>query len=315
MAEPKALGFNSGGERCAGWLYEPEGEGPHPLVILAHGFAGTAKGRLWAYGERFAAAGIAAFVFDYRYFGESSGEPRQLLSIARQHEDWRAAIAFARTLDGVDPERVALWGTSFSGGHVVALAAGDARVAAVVSQTPFANGLAVLRVAGLSGAAKLTVAAIRDLARAARGREPHRIPAVALPGETGAMTQPGSYEGYRALFEDQGEFANEFCARVGLRVGSYMPGRAASRVECPLLVVTCAGDRVTPPAPARKMAERAPRGVSIEYAGDWGHFDIYVGELFERTIVDQIEFLREHLAVPRLSTPDPSAAASGPGDA
>lgn len=115
------------------------------------------------------------------------------------------------------------------------------------------------------------------------------------------MSQPGSYAGYRALFEDPTEFVNEYCARVGLQVGPYMPVRSAAKVDCPLLVVTCAGDRVTPAAPARKMAERAPKGVSIEYQGDWGHFDIYVGELFERTIVDQIEFLQKHLGVPAVA--------------
>lgn len=292
----RRLDFVSGGVRCAGWLYEPDGgERPHPLVILAHGFAGTHEGRLWAYAGRFAEAGFAAFVFDYRYFGESGGEPRQLLSIARQHEDWRAAIAFARSLDGIDRDRVALWGSSFSGGHVVALAAGDPRVAAVISQAPFAMGPAVLVKAGVAGATRLTLAALRDLGRAARGREPYRIPAVARPGETAAMCQPDAYDGYLGLFEREADFRNEYCARAGLQIAAYMPARAAKDVACPLLVLTCAADSVTPAAPARKMAARAPRGESIEYEDGWGHFDFYVGELFERTIADQIDFLRRSL--------------------
>jgi pimeloyl-ACP methyl ester carboxylesterase len=110
------------------------------LVILAHGFGGTHAARLWAYAERFAAGGASALVFDYRHFGESAGEPRQLLSVRRQLEDWRAALAFGRSLAGVDPSRVALWGTSFGGGHVVRLAAGEPRVAAVISQAPLASG-------------------------------------------------------------------------------------------------------------------------------------------------------------------------------
>jgi len=293
----RRLSFNSGGERCAAWLWEPEGDGPHPLVILAHGFGGSYAARLEAYCERFAAAGIAAFAFDYRHFAESTGEPRQLLSIGRQHDDWRAAIAFARTLDGVDPSRVALWGTSLSGGHVVVVGAGDPRIAAIVSQTPFADGRSVLRAAGPLPTARLTAAAVRDLTRAALGREPHRIPVVAPPGETGAMTQVGSYEGYMALFGDHAEFRNEYCARVGLSVGNYRPIRSAAAVSCPLLVLTCEGDLVTPAAPAGEMAARAPAGRLIEYEGDWGHFDIYVGELFERTIVDQIEFLSAQLGV------------------
>lgn len=296
MSDRADLDFNSGGERCAAWLYRPEGEGPHPLVILAHGFGGTRRARLPAYAERFRAAGIAAFVFDYRHFGDSTGEPRQLISIRRQLEDWRAAIAFARTLAGIDRDRVALWGTSFAGGHVVRLAAGDPRISAVISQAPFADGIAALRAAGPLNVLRLTGAGLRDLLGAVGGAGPHRVPIVGLPGETAAMTQPGSYEGYRALYADPGEFRNSYCARVGLLVGGYAPARHAARVDCPLLVLTCGEDRVTPPSSARRMAERAPRGVNIDYPG-WGHFEIYVGERFERTITDQIDFLRAHLAV------------------
>ena len=92
-------------------------------MVLAHGFGGVKEARLDAYAERFAAAGYAALVFDYRHFGDSGGEPRLLIDIGRQQADWRAAIAFARALEGVDGERIALWGTSFSGGHVIELAA------------------------------------------------------------------------------------------------------------------------------------------------------------------------------------------------
>lgn len=303
------LSFNSGGERCAAWLYRPEGEGPHPLLILAHGFAGTREGRLWAYAERFREAGVAAFVFDYRYFGDSSGEPRQLLSISRQHEDWRAAIAYARTLEGIDRRRVALWGTSFSGGHVVRVAADDPRIGAVISQAPFADGPAALRAAGAVAVGRLTAAGIGDLLGSWLGSDPRRIAVVSRPGETAAMTQPGSYDGYLALYEDPASFRNEFCARAALTVGAYSPLRYAPRVRCPLLVLTCDDDRVTPPVPARRMAERAPLGTSIEYGPGWGHFDIYLGEPFERTIVDQIAFLREHLAVPEPA----EVAAAGEG--
>ncbi len=94
-------------------------------MVLAHGFGALKEGGPIRTAERFAAEGFAGLAFDYRYFGESGGEPRQLLDVKRQLEDWRAAIAFARTLDGVDGERIGLWGSSYSGGHVMALAADD----------------------------------------------------------------------------------------------------------------------------------------------------------------------------------------------
>ena len=301
MAEREDLIFKSGDERLAAWLYRPEGDAPEggtPLVILAHGFAGVREARLWAYAERFAAAGIAAMVFDYRYFGDSSGTPRQLLSIKRQIEDWKAAVAHARTLSGIDKARIALWGTSFSGGHVIAVAAEDSRIAAVISQTPFADGLPTLKQAGPGESARLTVAGLKDAARAARGQEPLLIPAVGRPGETAAMTQPDSFDGYHALFEPGQRFINEFTARTALVIGSYRPTAKAAQVLCPLLVVVCAGDQVTPPGPAKKMGEKARQGRVIEYGPEWGgHFNIYVGELFEKTIADQIAFLKEALGV------------------
>src|SRR6185312_1427407 len=132
--------FRSGGVDCAAWLYLPASRGPFATIVMGHGLGGIRRMRLDAFAERFQAAGYACLVFDYRHFGASGGEPRQLLDINRQLEDWAAAIGFARTLEGVDPERVVLWGTSFGGGHVIVAGARDERVAAVIAQCPFTDG-------------------------------------------------------------------------------------------------------------------------------------------------------------------------------
>ena len=97
--------------------------------------------RLPAYAERFRAAGYACLVFDYRCFGASGGEPRQLLDVERQLGDWRAALAYARGRDDLDRERLAVWGTSFGGGHALAIGAEDSGIAAVVAQCPFTDGI------------------------------------------------------------------------------------------------------------------------------------------------------------------------------
>jgi len=139
------LTFASGDGSCAAWLYTPSGvtgDAPGPVLVMAHGLGGLRTERLDAFAERFAAAGYSCLVFDYRTFGASPGEPRDLLDIARQREDWRSAVAVARTLPTVDPDRVVVWGTSFSGGHVLVTAAEDPRIAAAVSQCPFTDGLA-----------------------------------------------------------------------------------------------------------------------------------------------------------------------------
>src|SRR4051812_2014287 len=152
------VSFEVDGTRIAAWLYRPDGA--TSCVVMAHGWTGVREQRLDAFAERFAAAGLAALVFDYRHFGASEGEPRQLLDIGRQHEDWVAAIAYARTRGDVDPDRIALWGSSFSGGHVVSVAARDRRIAAVVAQVPFADGLGNLVRLGKLHSVKLTLAGL-----------------------------------------------------------------------------------------------------------------------------------------------------------
>ena len=221
------VGFPSGEETCAAWLYVPDGDGRVPGVVLAHGWTGVREQRLDVYAERFAGAGLAALVFDYRHFGASSGEPRQLLDIKRQLADWAAAIAFVRSRAEIDPGRVALWGTSFSGGHVMETAARDRQIAAVVAQVPFADGLRNLPSLGLALAVRLVAAGVRDQLGAVFGRPPHMVPSVGPPGSVAVMTTPDAEPGFRAIDPPGSTWRNEAAARVALRVGSYRPGRHA----------------------------------------------------------------------------------------
>jgi uncharacterized protein len=203
---------------------------------------------------------------------------------------------------------VALWGSSFSGGHVAVLAAEDQRVAAAISQGPFLDGLWALRAAGVRNNLRLVVAGLRDEAARLRGRPPYMLAVVGPPGSVAAMNSPDAEPGYRALFEDDAQFRNEVTARIGLRVGRYRPIRHAARIACPWLVCVVDGDVVTPPQPALKAAGKAPRGEVRRYPG--GHFDIYVGELFERVVADQLEFLERHLAPGTPAAASPAEAAA-----
>jgi uncharacterized protein len=294
-ASREDVAFAVDGETVAAWLYRPDGaaEGGG-CVVLGHGFGALEEARLDAYAERFADAGFAALVFDYRHFGASTGEPRDVLDIGRQHADWRAAIAYARELDGVDAERVALWGSSFSGAHVIAVGADDERITAIVSQVPHAEGVATMRAGGLVKGARLTAAGLVDALWAVLGRDPHYVPIVGPPRSLAAMTTPDAEPGYSGLYPDGFEWRNEVAARIALQVLAYSPGRRAGELGCPLLVQVGTRDVIAPPEPARRAAEQAPRGEVREY--DIGHFDIYVGEAFERAVADQVDFLRRHLA-------------------
>ena len=285
--------FGSGDGQCAAWLYRPASDRPAPCVVLAHGFGGVRQARLWAYAERFVEAGLAALVFDYRHFGASTGEPRQLLDIARQLADWRAALTYARSVEGIDPDRVAAWGTSFSGGHVAAIAAEDNRLAAAISQNPFIDGRATLRASSIPQLLRLTAAGARDELRGLRGRPPHHLAIVGPPGSVAAMSTPDAEPGYRALFEHDDEFRNEIAARITLHLGLYRPGTKSAQIQCPWLVAAADHDAITPPDLAVAAASRAPRAELRIYQG--GHFDLYVCNTFQQVVADQVEFLTRHL--------------------
>ncbi len=260
---------------------------------MAHGFAGIKEAALDRYAERFAAAGLSALVFDYRHFGGSEGEPRQLLDVGLQLADWAAAISYARSLEGVDPERIALWGSSFSGGHVLTSAARDTRIAAVVAQAPFVDGLPVLAAIGPRQAARLTVAGLRDQLGAWAGREPYLLDAVGPPGSLAAMSTPDAEPGYRALIPADVQWNDRVAARIALRLATYRPTRRVAKIRCPVLYCVRDEDAITPPQPTLAAAARTPNAEIVRYDG--GHFGIYVGEGFERSAGDQERFLVKHL--------------------
>src|SRR3954447_7620222 len=116
--------FPSGGGECVGRLFRTSADGPAPCVVLGSGLSCVRDQGLDDFARRLAGAGFSAVAFDYRHWGESPGEPRSLMSAARQRQDWAAAVSFARSLDGVDPDRVAVWAFSLGTGHVQSLAAG-----------------------------------------------------------------------------------------------------------------------------------------------------------------------------------------------
>jgi fermentation-respiration switch protein FrsA (DUF1100 family) len=289
--------FPSGGLTCAAWMFRPDSQERLPLVVMAHGFSGTREMRLDAFAAQFAEAGIAALVFDYRHFGASEGAPRQLLDIRKQQADYHAATAFARTLDWIDPERVALFGSSFSGGHVLAVGAQDARVAAIVSQCPFTDGLATLPAIGAANVLRGAAAGLRDELHGLLGRAPHYVPVTGDPGAFAVMTTPDSKRGIEAMLPRETNWENRVAARILPRIGAYRPGRAAARISCPVLACICEKDALAPAGRSAELVSKAPLAEITRYP--YGHFDIYVGDPFEHVIADEIEFLQRHLVTPR----------------
>ena len=293
MTQREDVRFRSGADRISAWLYRPERGGPAPALVMAHGLGAVRTMRLDAYAERFSAAGYACLVFDYRNFGDSEGQPRQLLDIGMQLADWAAAVAHARTLDGVDHDRIGVWGTSFGGGHVIATAARVPGIKAAVAQCPFTDGVASARTLSPVIFGRVGLMAARDLVAARLGRSPVTIPAAGKPGEVALMNAPDVYPGYTRLVPAGQTVPNEVAARLALKVITYRPGRLAAKVACPILFCVCEADSVAPPVPTLRYAAKAPRGEVRMYPE--GHFDIYVGDAFERVVADQLAFLDRHL--------------------
>lgn len=287
--------FTSQGVTCRAWLYLPESDDPAPIIVMAHGLGGIRDMRLDAFAERFCDAGYAALVFDYRHFGASDGEPRQLISVKRQRQDWAAAIAFARSLGTgenaqVDGSRVVLWGTSFSGGHVFAVAAQVPGISAVISQGPFTDGVASTLALGPVSGAKVVVRALADLIAAARGRPPVEVPIAGPPGSGALMTAPDALPGYGALMPDGQIPENHTPARAGLSIPLQRPGASIATLTCPTLVCVCDDDSVAPAPATMRFLRNAPSNVQVNHYSD-GHFEIYVGDAFENVIADQVDFL------------------------
>ncbi|WP_405165176.1 alpha/beta hydrolase [Nocardia sp. NBC_01499] len=286
--------FQSDGTTVRGWLHRPNTEGPAPVVVMAHGLGAVKEMRLDAFAERFAAAGIAVVAFDYRHFGASDGEPRQLLSIARQLADWSAAIDYAVTLDGIDPSRIALFGTSFSGGHVLRVAAQDRRITAVVAQCPFTDGLASAPTVGLRPLLAIAARAVLDLGAAALRRPPVTVPLTGKPGQTALMNTPDAAPGYTALVPPKFAHPNAIAARIGLTLPLYRPGRSLRKIDSPVFLGVCLTDSVAPARRTLRYAAAAGPNVEVhEYPA--GHFDIYVSPDFDKVVADETTFLVEHL--------------------
>ncbi len=290
--------FTSNGTRCAGWLYRPENVDEEladvPVVVMAHGFGGERSFRLPAYAERFAERGIAVFVFDYRGFGDSEGEPRQLISPKRHVQDWLAAVEH---VESVGFDSIALWGSSFSGGHVTVTAARtDAEISALVAQVPFTDGRAstvhLVRKKGLGYGVRSVVAGLRDQTRRLTGREPYYVPITNEPDEFGVLNTPGAKEGFESIVPEGEEMDNRCAARILVTVGMYRPLKEASDVDCPALVVKAEEDLVVPGKPVEKLIDALDADA---LRLDCGHFDPYMGETFETVVERETSFLDEHL--------------------
>lgn len=288
---PVEVSFASGGDRCSAWHFVGDSREERPVVVMGHGFGGTKDSGLAPFAERFAAAGIDVLAFDYRGFGASEGEPRQSLSVGRQIADYHAAADAAKKLEGVDPTKVALWGASFSGGHVLRVAADRNDVGAVIALTPLTSGMAVSRAAmksrELATSLRWTLTGVRSKVAVARGRAPTLMPLVSPVGAPGALALDGAYESYLTMAGPT--WRNEIDCSVGLEVLGVRTTQAAKRLRSPLLVQIADFDQYVP---AEAVAATAAHGRAQVHHYPCDHFDVWSGhDWFDKAAADQVAFL------------------------
>ncbi|MHC9293110.1 alpha/beta hydrolase [Mycobacterium sp. LTG2003] len=292
--------FYSEGDRCNAWHFPGVGDafaGPagRPVVVMAHGFGGTKDSGLQPFADRFSAAGLDVLAFDYRGFGASEGSPRQSVSVDRQLADYGAALTASQRLPGVDPGRVVLWGSSFSGSHVLRTAARCSDVAAVIAMTPLTSGLAASRAAvahrDVGSALRWTLAGLKSRVAVARGGAPTLMPLAARPGEPGALALDGAYESYLSIAGPT--WRNEVDAGIGMELVRIRTAAAAKSLKCPVLVQIADFDRFVPADSVVKTAVQA-RAQVHHYPCD--HFDVWPGhDWFDTAVEDQLRFLARSL--------------------
>lgn len=284
------LEFVSEATTLRGRFYAAEGTGQRSVVVLAHGFSAVAD-QLQPQARAFAAAGFHAFAYDHAGFGRSDGEPRQEVDPPRQLRGYRDAVSFVRTMPQVHPARIALWGSSFAGGHVLQAAALDPRVSCVIAQAPFISGSALLALR--PDEAEFVAALYAEREARAAGAPPTLIPVVAAGDDPAAL--PGA-DGYAWFTQTGGPtWKNEVTLSSFEAVRAYEPGWWIGQISPrPLLMIVAGDDAVTPTVHAEAAFERAgePKRL-VRVPG--GHFDVYAGPGFEQAMNASIAWLREHL--------------------
>lgn len=282
--------FNSNNCTLDARLYLPDTGKKSPVIIMAHGFGARMDWGLHPFADTFANEGCAVLMFDYRGFGNSEGDVRRLVYHKHHTDDYHAAIKFAKTLPNVHNAKIILWGTSFSGGHVLTVASEDTSVAGVIAQVPFVDGIATaFNLPPKNILYGLWYGSI-DFIMSIFNAKPVTIPMVATPDTFAAMNTPECYEGYMNLVPPEARDENWCPARVCLTLPLYRPIAKVDKIACPVCIIGARNDSLIPIKAVEKTANKI-KNVDFHVLS-CGHFDPYAGEMFEENIQIQKRFLK-----------------------
>ncbi|RCW39691.1 hypothetical protein DFQ14_11567 [Halopolyspora algeriensis] len=290
--------FDAEGTTLRGWFYPAKMSSTRaPVIIMAHGFSAVKEMYLDEYAAAFAAAGLNALVFDNRNFGSSDGDPRYEIDPVQQIRDYRHAITYAGTLPEVDPTKVGVWGSSYSGGHVLAIGALDHRVGAVVSQVPLVSGYENFRSLVRSDfIGEFRRQFDNDRAARFRGESPAMVPVVAEdPQAPSALPTPDSWQWFIETHKNRApSWRNEVTLRTVEMLSEYEPGVYAPRISpTPLLMLVAENDVLTPTELALATYQTAREPKKLVFLPG-GHFDAYLRG-FDKSMPPARDWFLDHL--------------------
>lgn len=289
------LYFQSEQEIIAADFYRPKLLKTPAVVVMAHGLAAERSFGLAAFAKRFAQAGYAVVVFDYRNFGGSTGKPRGLVSIRQQLQDWENVLLQLQKRRDINTRKVVLWGTSLSGGHVLSLAPQYKYVQAVITQVPYIDGQESLKVYPKKYLTRLSSIVAKDFMSKQLGLEPHTIAVIAESGIR-CFASADSYAGFLSIVPQHVERIEEIPARIMFSLSRYRPILSVRKITIPVFLLGVTQDQIVPIEVTRLcVTNLAPFVQYHEFPV--GHFDVYHGQWFEKNISMQIDFLHQHIGV------------------
>lgn len=269
------VSFKADNETLSGWFFQPETI-PAPCIIMTHGFTALIEHHLAAFAGVFAQAGFCVLVYDHRNCGVSTGEPRYEIDPEIQIKDYSHAITYAQSLPSVKSNAIGIWGTSYSGGHVIVVAANDKRVKSVVTQVPFIKGHHdYLKQKYPKKWLSILKSYENDQLDRETGKAPQKIPVVSLDKNiTAVMTSERAYH----FFMNVKSWPNEVTLQSVAMSGDYHPINSVEETKSiPILFIVARQDEINPSKFAIEAYEKAsdPKKL-ILLNGD--HFSAYLEE-------------------------------------
>lgn len=276
-------------------FYHPETKQPPAVIIMAHGLAALRQFKLVEYAKAFAQAGYAVVLFDYRYWGGSTGRPRELVSIKYQLKDWQVMIEHIAARQSIDATRVVLWGTGLSGGYVLNLAAELPQIRAVMAQVPFVDGAETAKQYPLHALPKALKLSSQDYMGGKVGLAAKCLPVVD-EHQFSVLNGTAHYQGYLSIVHPDYYWSGHIPARALWQVIRYRPISQVAAIRCPVLLIAAAEDALIPIHSTRECAQHISSEVHY-HEWNMGHFDIYHAPYLNQAIQTQIAFLDQYIGV------------------